>query len=376
MYTSKYYQFDDETAVTFVPFKEQREKRKLCNLSIFRNMFIVSCLLAGALIIYTTTSQTKMPAMKLDSILKYSDLDDTSILHLFEEFKISYNKLYSFEEEALRYKNFCNFLHLIDERNGNDSFAVHGITKFADLSKAEFSQIALGYIPSSTSNKRENTLDLSYNGNYTYINWADIYTTSVKDQGYWGSCWAFSATEQIESDAIRLGLLTTNDPLSVEQIVQCDTTDYGCGGGNTETAFEYVKNAGGIESETQYPYTSYYDVTGDCVSSSKNFVVTVDNYYSLSDEDSMISHIFSTGPISVCLDASSWSSYVSGIITTCGMDVDHCVQAVGINMEDGYWIVRNSWGTEWGNEGYIWLQAGNNMCNIAYDPTYVDVSKK
>ena len=369
MYTNMYYQKTDENIVNFVPFK----KNNSYNYSIFRNMFIVSCFLATAVIIYTTTSPISLKTTSLDvyNRIKYTDLDNAS---LFEEFKITYNKSYTLDEENLRYINFCNFLELIDQRNGNDTFAVHGITKFADLSNDEFRKISLGYIPSTNSNDK-NKLVSSYQGNETYINWADVYTTSVKDQGYCGSCWAFSATEQIETDAIRLGLLTTSDTLSPEQIVQCDTIDAGCDGGNTETAFEYVKTTGGIESEKQYPYTSYYDVTGECVSNSDDFVVTVDNYYSLSDEDTMISHIFSTGPISICLDASSWSSYVSGIITTCGMAVDHCVQAVGINMDEGYWIVRNSWGTEWGNEGYIWLQSGTNMCNIAYDPTYVDVTK-
>jgi hypothetical protein len=104
----------------------------------------------------------------------------------------------------------------------------------------------------------------------------------------------------------------------------------------------------------------------------ENYAVNIDEYYLITDEESMISHIFSTGPISICVDASTWSSYVSGIITTCGMEVDHCVQVVGLSKDEGYWIVRNSWGTEWGIDGYIWLEAGINMCNIAYDPKYVN----
>jgi cathepsin F len=316
-------------------------------------------------------------SLEIDDLrIKYSELDNTSIIQLFEEFKVKYNKTYqSVDEESIRYIYFRNFLQVIDDRNGNDTLALHGITKFADLSTDEFKKVSLGYKPLTTTNNAKPVYLDSYDGNETYINWADVYTTAVKDQGYCGSCWAFSATEQIESDAIRMGLLTTSDALSPEQIVQCDTMDDGCDGGNTETAFEYVKMAGGIESDEAYPYTSYYDVTGSCTSNSDDFLVTVDEYYSLADENAMITHIFSTGPISICLDASSWSSYVSGIITTCGMEVDHCVQAVGINMDEGYWIVRNSWGTEWGNEGYIWLEVGSNMCNIAYDPKYLEVSR-
>jgi len=375
---NKYYQQTDETIITFVPFRQN--KKESDHYSKFRNIFIVAGCMITALITYTMTyASSPVQSLSLDTItnerIQYADLDDTSIVNLFEEFKVKYNRKYeTIDEENLRYIYFRDFLRVIDERNGNDTLAVHGITKFADFSSGEFKQVSLGYKPNTNANANAKNIQLNkYSGNESYVNWADVYTTAVKDQGYCGSCWAFSATEQIESDAIRLGLLTTSDALSPEQIVQCDTVDDGCDGGNTETAFEYVKNAGGLETDEVYPYTSYYDVTGSCTSNSADYMVTVADYYSLSDEDSMISHIFSTGPISVCLDASSWSSYVSGIITTCGMDVDHCVQAVGINIDEGYWIVRNSWGTEWGNEGYIWLASGSNMCNIAYDPNYVEV---
>lgn len=369
---NKYYQQTDETIMTFVPFRQN--KTDLFNYDILRNIFIVTGCIITALFTYSMTNSSSVKSLSLD--IKYADLDDTFIVNLFEEFKVKYNRKYeTTDEEKLRYVYFRDFLRVIDERNGNDTFAVHGITKFSDFSSEEFTRVSLGYKPNMNTITNAINIQLNkYSGNESFINWADVYTTAVKDQGYCGSCWAFSATEQIESDAIRLGLLTTSDALSPEQIVQCDTVDDGCDGGNTETAFEYVKKAGGLETDEVYPYTSYYDVTGSCVSNSADYVVTVDDYYSLSDEDSMIMHIFSTGPISVCLDASSWSSYVSGIITTCGIDVDHCVQAVGINMDDGYWIVRNSWGTEWGNEGYIWLASGYNTCNIAYDPNYVEVS--
>ena len=376
---NKYYQQTDETIVNFAPFRQN--KKETVNYANLRAIFIVVVFMTTALFTYSINFSSSAKSLSLDTTnerIKYADLDETSIVNLFEEFKVRYNRHYETnDEESLRYIYFRDFLRVIDERNGNDTFAVHGITKFADFTSDEFKQVSLGYKPKTNSNANSKNIQLNkYTGNETYINWADVYTTAVKDQGYCGSCWAFSATEQIESDAIRLGLLTTSDALSPEQIVQCDSVDDGCDGGNTETAFDYVKNAGGLETDEVYPYTSYYDVTGSCTSNSADYVVTVDDYYSLSDEDSMISHIFSTGPISVCLDASSWSSYVSGIITTCGMDVDHCVQAVGINMDEGYWIVRNSWGTEWGNEGYIWLASGSNMCNIAYDPNYVEVSKQ
>lgn len=373
-----YYQKNaTDLPINFEPIRLKKNAAPY-NYNILRNIAIVSGCIGIALFMYSSTFfsslQQSMSLDEIDSRIKYSTLDDDTTIDLFEEFKLKYNKSYATIEEAtLRYNYFNRFLELIDERNGNDTYAVHGITKFADLSEEEFRKISLGYKPADNSNAKI-VYTNHYEGDATYINWSDVYTTPVKDQGYCGSCWAFSATEQIESDAIRLGLLTTSDTLSPEQIVQCDSVDDGCDGGNTATAFDYVINAGGIESDSQYPYTSYYDVTGTCNANSADFIVTVDEYYLLKDEDAMMSHIFSTGPISICVDASTWSSYVSGIITTCGLNVDHCVQAVGLNTDEGYWIIRNSWGTEWGNDGYIWVESGSNMCNIAYDPKYVDVS--
>jgi hypothetical protein len=159
--------------------------------------------------------------------------------------------------------------------------------------------------------------------------------------------WVGCLQEQIESDAMRQ--LSVSFVLSPEQIVQCTKADYGCDGGETEDAFDYVKSAGGLALESAYPYTSYWGDTGTCSTSSLVKKVTVESYKTLSDEASMAAYVQSTGPLSVCLDASSWSSYASGILSVCGTSVDHCVQAVGVlpTSTGGYWKVRNSWGTDW-----------------------------
>ena len=267
---------------------------------------------------------------------------------------------------------------MVDHRNAleklhnPESGAVHGVTRFADMSPEEFKKNFLGFREPKTSFKKNFASAPARPQDTTSVDWSGTYTTAVKDQGYCGSCWAFSATEQIESDSIRAGLLTTSDTLSPQQIVSCDQVDYGCNGGNTETAYQYVKVNGGLTTDAQYPYTSYWDVTGTC-STSFTTVVTVSGYSTLSGETEMESYVLSTGPLSVCLDASTWSSYQSGIVSAkaCGTDVDHCVQAVGVNLDDGYWIVRNSWGTDWGLDGYIWLETDANACYITYDPTYV-----
>ena len=374
MLKHNYYQLNNEEDNTN-NFESIRQKNKYpLKYETLRNISIMSLSIGLGLLLYTATiTSSPVTTINLNTYTKYSLLDNDTITTLFHEFKTKYNKSYETSyEETIRYDNFRNFLYTVDERNDNDNYAYHGITRFADLTNDEFKNTFLGY-KNTTNNNAKTVYTPYYEGNETYVNWANIYTTSIKDQGYCGSCWAFSAVEQIESDAIRLGLLTADDELSIEQIVQCDDYDKGCNGGNTATAFEYVISAGGIEYENQYPYTSYYDITGDCKNTDdENYAVNIDEYYLITDEESMISHIFSTGPISICVDASTWSSYVSGIITNCGMEVDHCVQVVGLSKDDGYWIVRNSWGTEWGIDGYIWLEAGVNMCNIAYDPKYVN----
>jgi C1A family cysteine protease len=209
-----------------------------------------------------------------------------------------------------------------------------------------------------------------YTGPEALVDWSGVLTTPVKDQGYCGSCWAFSATEQIESDVMRT--LKTTYVLSPQQITSCATAAYGCSGGWTEVAYQYVTKAGGIETNSDYPYSSYMGVTGTCKASSSKFVATVTNYYTVNGETNMANYVKATGPLSVCLDASSWNSYTGGIMTVCGTSVDHCVQATGVDTTS-YWKVRNSWGTSWGESGYIRLAYGKNTCAITNDPTYTAV---
>ena len=102
---------------------------------------------------------------------------------------------------------------------------------------------------------------------------------AIRDQGSCGSCWAFSATEQLESDSIRTGLLTVSDTLSPQQIVSCDASSFGCGGGYTASAYNYVYNVGGIERNSDYPYTSYigFDRVG-CIADYDKNVIAIESF--------------------------------------------------------------------------------------------------
>jgi len=285
------------------------------------------------------------------------------------------------EEETHRFQVFLENLKVADHRNAlelkNGGSAVHGVTHLSDLTSLEFETQFLTADPSMKSEDGSaevvtitRPVELG-----TVVDWTGKLTTPVKDQGYCGSCWAFSATEQIESDAMRT--LKVTYQLSPEQITQCDTTSSGCNGGWTEHAYKYVTKAGGIETNADYPYTSYSGTTGTCKATASKYVIGVSSYKTISGESSMASYVQSTGPLSVCLDANNFNSYKGGIMTTCGKQVDHCVQAVGVDTSSsGYWKVRNSWGTSWGEAGFIRLKYGANTCNITNDPTYAVVTKK
>jgi len=247
--------------------------------------------------------------------------------------------------------------------------AVFGVTKFSDLTPEEFKAMYLTYRPSNSSVPRVNVvLDGEPN---TVVDWRTKgAVTPVKDQGQCGSCWAFSATEAIESYSfLNDGKLIS---LSAQQITSCDKTDGGCNGGNTETAYGYVHKAGGIETSADYPYTSGGGSTGICKFVSSKVAVKIAGYKSVSRGESNLKAALNNGPVSVCLAAEAFQSYRSGVLRSCPGSVDHCVQAVGYDDTSSppYWTVRNSWATSWGEKGYIRIASGSDLCKISDDVTY------
>jgi C1A family cysteine protease len=366
----------------------------------------------GSLLLFSghgpAKSSTKVVATSLaktvvadDNKDKLSTLDSKSKAELFESFKnrfgVEYETAYL---ESEKYKNFESFLATVDERNEAEKAAggtaVHGVTRFADMSQEEFKKNFLGF--TATDDKSELLKDAnsgsteyqsriskhtttvgsgdSTDSSSTTVSWVGVYTTPIKDQGYCGSCWAFSTIQQIESDAIMNNYLTTDDWLSPQQLVSCDSVDAGCDGGVPVYAYQYVRENGGITTNETYPYSSYYAVAGSCKTiPSSELTVTVNSFYFLENEDQMEEYVANIGPLSVCLDATDWASYTGGILSTCSDSPNHCVQIVGINQEENYWLVRNSWGTAWGESGYIRMQTGKDLCGITYIPTYVSTTK-
>lgn len=299
---------------------------------------------------------------------------------LWEDFKAKFGKNYSAEEDTTRFNTFLQNLKAADIRNvleaRNGGSAVHGITKFSDLSMSEFHSQYLTADPTlKTTDGSDCNVDNSKSVDKTkgLVDWSGKLTTAIKDQGKCGSCWAFSAISQVESDTLRVKGSTSK--LSAEQVVQCAKAAFGCDGGWSETAYTYIKNIGGLTTEQHYPYTSGAEgVTGTCNTSLENqFSSSISGYCTINGEDKMGAYVQNHGPLSICIDATTWSSYTGGVVSTCGTSVNHCVQIAGVDVKDGYWKVRNQWGTDWGESGYIRLKYGADTCAITHDPTYVHI---
>merc|ERR1712217_1015650 len=254
-----------------------------------------------------------------------------------------------------------------------------------DLSAQEFSTKAKGLIPSTIKNFTKTLVHPSVNTigqTAKSIDWnAKGVLTPIKNQGQCGSCWAFSATEQLESQYYQK--YGTLKELSPQQITSCDTTCAGCGGGNPIEAWGYVYGFGGQELSSDYPYTSgVTGQTGTCTSNPADIAEDVGSTYTLiasepSQESNMLAQI-QQSPMSVCVDAQLWQTYQGGVITAasgCGTQIDHAVQATGYNAEGNYWIVRNSWGESWGENGFVWVEYGSNVCGITDQATIVSVEK-
>lgn len=204
----------------------------------------------------------------------------------------------------------------------------------------------------------------------------------VKNQGHCGSCWTFSTVGALEAHT----LVKYQDftPLAEQQLVDCaDAFDnHGCNGGLPSHAFEYVMSAGGISTETDYPY--YSGETGNannCTVDPATFAIEVTGgavNITEEDEDSMKAALFQNGPVSIAFQVvDGFRDYLSGVYTsdTCKNgtgDVNHAVLAVGYGTEDDkmYWIVKNSWGENWGDKGFFKIERGVNMCGVAMCNSY------
>jgi len=234
--------------------------------------------------------------------------------------------------------------------------------------------------------------------NTTSFDWRNIPSviTPMKDQGACGSCWAFSAISEVESMWALAGKSKTLTQLSAQQVVSCDKggEDYGCFGGDTVTAYKYIMKdgVGGLETERDYPYTSGKSgVDGPCMFKQEKVFAKMTGFTYATppcfgscigqNETLLANNLATVGPVSICVAASSWMDYKSGILSdNCPFGyttLDHCVHLVGYQTNEKgvkYWLVKNQWGEDWGQKGYIWIQFGKNLCGIADEATFVTIT--
>jgi cathepsin F/cysteine peptidase B len=288
----------------------------------------------------------------------------------FGNFMQEHSKKYKSDEEFLyRFSVFQQNLKNIDELNKNSTGAIYGVTVFSDLTQEEFVELYLMKDLTPHEPLEELVIPKDIKAPTTFDWRSKNAVTSVKNQGQCGSCWAFSAVENIESVWMLAG--HSLPLLSEQQVVDCDKDCYGCGGGWPYKAMNYVAKAGGIDSETSYKYEAR---NGACRFQPSAVVAKVKGYKAIPKAEASIRDaLTTTAPFSICVDANKWSSYRGGVMrsTQCGTSIDHCVQLVGYDSTASvpFWIVRNSWGTGWGIQGYIQLEMNHNTCAMSQEVT-------
>ncbi|XP_007017656.2 PREDICTED: zingipain-2 [Theobroma cacao] len=284
------------------------------------------------------------------------------ISHLFETWCDQHGKRYSSEEEkSYRLKVFEENYAFVTQHNGvgNSSYSL-ALNAFADLTHHEFKASRLGLSAAAIDGSRPNLqLPGLVRDIPASMDWRTKgAVTKVKDQGSCGACWSFSATGAIEGiNKIVTGTLVS---LSEQELVDCDRSyNSGCEGGLMDYAYQFVIDNHGIDNEEDYPYLGREKTCNK--EKRKRRVVTIDGYAGVpANNEDLLLQAVAKQPVSVgiCGSERAFQLYSKGIFTgPCSSSLDHAVLIVGYGSENGvdYWIVKNSWGTRWGMNGYIHL---------------------
>jgi cathepsin L len=290
------------------------------------------------------------------------------------------------QEFVKRLEIFEKNLKTIEEHNAQKSTYKMGVNKFTHLTFEEFKKaVNLRKIESKNLREPENALrhgePKSMKDVPDSVNWVTKgAVTPVKDQGQCGSCWSFSATGGLEGAyAVKNGKLPSAKGFSEQELVSCnDHPNQGCNGGWAVAAFQYAKRKGGLPTEEDYPYVSGNGKVPACDSSKTAMAGAGPASYTKVQEGSVSALMSAVAqqPTSIAIQADqpSFQHYESGVFTgTCGQQLDHAVLNVGYGTESGldYWLVKNSWGTSWGDQGYIKIEKSDkNLCGVLSSPSY------
>jgi C1A family cysteine protease len=270
----------------------------------------------------------------------------------FVEFTHKFNKVYnSLEEFNAKFEIFK--MNLVEVLAADDFAGDHtkGITKFSDLTKAEFkAQYLTLKTPNSWCQSGDKFLTAAPAA--ASLDWRTRNGVSpVKDQGQCGSCWAFSTVAFLESQSLIQNQKAVT--FSEQQLVDCDTgSNNGCEGGLMQTAMEYLQQ-NGVEGDASYPYVAR---DSSCKYNKSKTVASVNavNCYENVSNAQLQSYLTTVGPLAIAVDADDFQLYSSGVLDCQGSQLDHGVLLVGYT--ESTWIIKNSWGKNWGEQGFVRVQ--------------------
>lgn len=301
--------------------------------------------------------------------------------HLFAKFKLKHNRDYqSTLEHEMRFRIFKNNLFKIEQLNKYEQgTAKYGITHFADMTSAEYRQRTGLVVPRDEDRNHVGNPMAKIDENTKLpasFDWRQLGAVSpVKNQGNCGSCWAFSVVGNIEGlHQIQTKVL---EEYSEQELLDCDAVDSACQGGYMDDAYKAIEKIGGLELESEYPYLAKKQKT--CHYNSTKVHVRVKGAVDLpKNETAMAQYLVANGPISIGLNANAMQFYRGGIShpwrPLCSKkNLDHGVLIVGYGVKDypmfnktmPYWIVKNSWGPKWGEQGYYRIFRGDNTCGVS-----------
>jgi hypothetical protein len=332
-------------------------------------------------------------ACLLVAVSAVEQLSEDHHTFLFTKWMKQFDKSYERAELVGRFTSFKSNLEAIREHNADYKAGKHTfylkMNQFGDIANEDFAQQFNGFKPRNQQLLRDlNTLELDVDAPET-IDWTtktgangDAVVTPVKNQGQCGSCWSFSTTGGLEgactnaAGASGVGYdgkascadtsIDTFCGLSEQQLVDCSTAEgnMGCNGGLMDDAFQYIISNKGLTTEKNYPYSATGPNTCETLTTPQPLFCPAKSYKNVPQKSvSQFKKFLAAGPVSVAIQANQFSFqfYGGGVMSgSCGTQLDHGVLAVGYGTLNGagFWKVKNSWASSWGESGYI-LLAGN-----------------